>query len=305
MSKKSSFQRVFEILNKLNNGKKVNINILSDEYDVSVRTIKRDFELIKNVYGDFLIKDKDTYKAIQQTILNDVLNGTELAILASVLNIFSASGSNFKIDKELTKLYKNSTNIYKFINKPFEEIKNKDILIKLEKAITFKQEIIVKYKTLYKTEQYTLKPYKILSLKENFYLASEIDNKYEFILIRVGLIKDVEIKSKTFYIKREIENFINKIQTPWARFKRGEKDITVVLEIEKKISKYFKMKKFLSSQKILEEKEDGNIIVQYEVSDLFEIKELVLQWIDKMKIVEPKQLTEIIKKELEDKLKSL
>lgn len=305
MSQQSSFHRLLTLLKRLNNGKKLTITLIADEFDVSTRTVRRDFELIKDVFDDFLVKEGETYSAVQKNLLSDVLSGTDLATLASVLNVFSASGSNFKIDARLQKLFDNSKKIYQFRNKPFEELKNRDIVAKLEKAIEWRQEITINYRNFWKDRKYRLKPYKILLLNENFYLVSESDGKYKFVFSRIGLITDVQLHSNTFYPKRPIEVFIEKIQTPYAKYKPNTEDIEVIVTTDKSISKYFKMKKYLPSQRILEEREDHSLLIKYTVSDLSEITELMMKWLPKMTIQEPAELKDILRVELQDKLDSL
>lgn len=305
MSKDSSTKRVLEILKDLNEGKTVNITNLSYKFEVSDRTVRRDLDLISSIYPDFLIKDKENYSAVQKNVLNDILKGTDLATLVSVVNIFKSSGVKFNLDDNIKKVLKESNEVYQFTNKPFEELKNKEVVSKLEKAIAYRQWIEIEYKTLKGIQKFNLKPYKIVLLNENFYLCSEIEDASEFKFSRIGLIDEVKVLSTTFYHRPEIKNFITKAQTPWATYKHKQEEISVVLHAEKRIAKYFKMKKYLPSQEIIEEKEDGSIILEYKVFSLGEIFELIIKWLPGIKILEPSNLKEIIRKQLEKKLKVL
>ncbi len=57
MSQKSSLYRTIEILKDLNAGKKLCVTNLAIAYEVSDRTIRRDFELIRELFGDFMSKE--------------------------------------------------------------------------------------------------------------------------------------------------------------------------------------------------------------------------------------------------------
>ena len=58
MGKVSSTYRVIEILKLLNDGKILSIENLAAVYDTSTRSIRRDLELIKEIFGDLLISPK-------------------------------------------------------------------------------------------------------------------------------------------------------------------------------------------------------------------------------------------------------
>lgn len=55
MSEDSSTKRVVEILKDLNEGKVLNLANLAFYYDTSERSIRRDFELIKDIFGDIFV----------------------------------------------------------------------------------------------------------------------------------------------------------------------------------------------------------------------------------------------------------
>jgi len=305
MSQKASVNRILTTLKMFNEGKNVNITDLANEFEVSERTIRRDFDIIKNTYPDFIIKKGDYYTAFHKNILEDVLVGEDLASLRSIVNIFEKTGNKTKTNPKITKLLEKSKLIYRLENKPFETIHNKPILSSLERAIEFKQYIEVEYLNNGKLTTFITKPYKIILLNENFYMACEKTEEHELELFRVNLIQNIKALPNTFYPYPALEQFILGIQTPWATFKNKRIDIKVILEVDKGISKYFKMKKYMSSQKIINHLDNENIIIEYTVSNIREITELVMKWMPSMKILEPLSLKEKIKNDLLTKLDSL
>ena len=305
MAQLSSLERVLTILKRLNNGKTIDIKIFANEYSVSERTVRRDIELIKNTFDNFLIKDGFTYKAVDKNILNNVLTGKDLATLISVVDMFKNSGVDFKPDKELEKIFKDSKDIYKFINKPFEQLKDKSIIKNIEKAIKYKQKTIIGYNLYGKIKLMEINPYKILMLNDNFYLAGEIENEYGFALLRIGMVKTIELKKSTFRHFPRMVDFIDNIQTPFSHYTVQKNEIEVKVEVEYKISRYFKMKKYLPSQKITKENSNGSIELTFVVTDLREVTELVEKWLPNMKVISPEKLKKNLKKILLLKLKSL
>jgi len=306
MSQKNSFQRLFVILKRLNEGKTLCVNEIANEFEVSDRTVRRDFELIKETWGNFLTKTGSSYKAYNKTILSDVLKGSDLSTLVSAIKVVEAGNFKFKADKSLKVLIDKSKNIYSFKTKPFEEVKNKDIVSSLEIAISYKQKIEVFYTTATGDKVFYIDPYKIIFINENFYVAGAINKKDPFILLRISLIKKINVLQDTFYIKRDLELFINnKIQTPWSKFNPGKDDMIIVVEVDKSILKYFEMKKYLPSQKIGHLLDNGNTTIFFTVTTSKEFHELAIKWMPKMKILSPQKVKSSIKKELLSKLSGL
>ena len=304
--------RILELLKRFNSGQKVCIEALKYEYlweGMSERNIRRDFSVIRDHFSDSFvaIRGEKCYKALIKKSFENFLTPQNRSLLVQAFNIsqMSESFDSFNIDtddkKLLTKLIEENRKIYEFKNKPFER-KSGDIeLFKiLEDSIYQQKHLEINYngKTL------KVKPYKILFMQENFYLACERDDEYKFSLLRISQMKkeDITQQSKTFHKDMEISDFINDIQTPFSRYTKGYKDslITVLLEIDASKSRYFKVKDFLKSQEIVEEKEDGTLLVSYRVTQTEEVKELIKRWIPFVKVLEPKELREEIQKELQD-----
>lgn len=303
MSKDSSFGRVFEIIKRLNNNETMNLTQLSFEYEVSERTIRRDFKLIEEVFGDFLIKNKGEFKAVENKMLNNVLSGSELGLIKTVFSLLNLGGVNTTQFKDLHKLVCKNDNVYQLTTRPFEDISKKEIFQKLEKAIKFNMYIEVNYIKDDSEFLFLLKPYKILFLNENFYLACENPSgKYPFLLLRIALIEEVSVLNKTFYKDSNLEKFINNIQTPTATYKPNSKNIEVEIVVPQDISRFFKLKKFLPTQEITNINENGDLNVCFKVTNYSEIEDLIIKWSPKITVVKPDNLKKYIKNKLIEKL---
>ena len=303
MSQKSSLYRTIEILKHLNEGKKLCVSQLAMIYEVSERTIRRDFELIKELFGDFVSKEADCYQAYNKVLLEDVLSATDLMTLANIVNIFGITQKESLISDKTKALIDKSMSVYDFKSRPLEGMKNKEVIKQLEHAIKFNREIKIVYQTEEVKSYRLFHPYKILFLNENFYIVGEHVTKSKFEFLRISLIQEVFIQKKTFFIHQDINNFIEKIQTPWAVF--GRKETTVRLRVEKSIRRYFILKKYLPSQEVVAHFDNGDIEVQYTVSSLKELEELVIKWLPDIRIIYPRPLKKMVKKRLEKKLKKL
>ncbi len=303
MSQKSSLYRTIEILKHLNEGKKLCVTQLAHIYEVSDRTIRRDFELIKELFGDFISKEGECYQAYEKILLEEVLCATDLMTLANIVNIFGITSKESVISDKTQALIDKSMSVYDFKSRPFENMKKREVIRQLEHAIKFNKEVEIFYKTERFVGKRNFQPYKILFLNENFYIVGENVSKSKFEFLRISLVDEVITTKKTFFERKDITDFIKYIQTPWAVF--GREEITVRLRVDYSIRRYFILKKYLPSQEVVAHFKNGDIEVQYKVSNLKELEELVIKWLPKIRVMFPRPLKKLVRKSLERKLKGL
>ena len=200
MSHSDSIRRVVEILNRLNDGKNVTVERLSQLYEVHPRTIRRDLALIKEIFGAFLIKEGDSYRAYEKPLLDRVLSATQLMQLSNIVNLLQLTDHDQSITESTRALIKRANEVYAFKSKPFEQLQNLDILKKLEHTITYRQSIHVLYQGNIEELEYLIKPYKIVFLNENFYLIGAYShrNGESVQFLRLSMIRKVTTTGKTF-----------------------------------------------------------------------------------------------------------
>ena len=301
MSKVSSTYRVIEILKRLEDAEVVCLKHLSIQYETSERSIRRDFELIREIFGDILVSPKKgCYQIISKQLLNTVLNSTELYMLKNILKLSEKSKLSLSkdVDEQVKKaiLHETTDSPYLFKQKPYDEIyEDKEKFKFLEHAIKFRKEISFCYTNLNKISYFVLKPYKIVFVNENFYLASEHTSRHHetrVMMSRIALIDKLAYTGNFFYHHPEIMDFIHYAQSPWAIYRPNFKDYLqeIILEIPKEQAKYFKLKKFFPSQKILSEDTKGTLRISYIVTSENEITGLIKQWIPYIKVIHPPTL---------------
>ena len=304
MSKDSSTKRVIEILKDLNDAKVLNLSNLAFRYDTSERTIRRDFEIIKEIFGDIFVNlGGGNFAMVGKTLFGEILNSSEFSMLKEIVRISSKQGLEISqnLDKNIKeKIIQNeSESPYLFKHKPFEEIfQKKEIFKFLERAIKYKKEIKFKYTNIDKISYFTIEPYKIALFENNFYLLGlekKSKNKFHKIL-RISLISECEFSGNDF--KRDLNylDFVEFINSPWANYTPNFREnlIEVVVQIPKNQSKYFLLKKFYPTQEIIATNSDGSIDVSFKVINLAEIFTLIKQWIPTIKILKPRKLKKIV-----------
>ena len=314
-------QRVLELLKRFNDGNKVCIESLSNDplwFGKSEKTIRRDLDVIKKYFPNTfeLIRgskgEKGCYKAITKEAFNNFLKPELLSVMIQTFNMASRNDlfDSFDLDENdrriISKKIKEIEGIYEFKSKPFENAKSDTkIFHHLERSIKNQKCIVIEYNLDDKIEKYEIKPYKILFINENFYLACEmVDSEYEFSLFRVSKIKTIENTKKTFHKNYEIVDFIKDIQTPFPQYRRDYKRhlVDIKLEVDSKKAYFFRAKNFLKSQKIESVKENGNLIVSYRVTQEMEVEELIKRWLPYIRVIEPISLKERIENELREYL---
>ena len=315
MSKTNQTARVLELIKRFNNGEKISIDSLSTEnlwYGKCEKTIRRDLEVIKEYFPESfeLVKgaENSCYRAITKSAFDNFINAEFMSLMVQMFNLANKSDlfDNFDLSEDDKKILeskiKDSKKYYEFKNKPFENFKSDNVLLKeLESKIKHQKYINIQYEINGMINKFEVKPYKIVFINENFYLACEIEHeKLEFAMYRLSKIKSVEDTPKTFHKNQEIEDFIKDMQTPFSIYKRDYKKhlITVVLEVDKSKAFFFESKKYLKSQEILEKKENGNLLIKYKITQEMEIEELIKKWIPFVKVIEPLSLKEKIESDL-------
>lgn len=328
MASTNQTERVLELLKRFNDGQTVCISALQDDIfwwsdktqePMSEKSIRRDLDVIKKAFPDSfeLIRggkgEKGCYKAITNKSFENFMKPEILSLMVQTFNMASRSDMFERFDlneadkKIISKKVKELESIYEFKNKPFENAKADSVIFKaLESRIKARKCIILEYPHLGKMAKTEVRPYKILFINENFYLACEVEHEeYQFSLYRISKIKTIEDLPKTYNKNLEIENFIKDIQTPFPIYKQNYKEhlVTIKLALNSAKAFFFKSKNYLKSQKILETKEDGTLIVEYKVTQEYEVEELIKKWLPYVKVIEPLSLKNKIENELKEYLK--
>jgi predicted DNA-binding transcriptional regulator YafY len=326
--------RVLDLLKRFNNNEKVcidriieeakadaddlipNIWLNSKNEPVSDKTIRRVLDVLKPYFNFELIRggkgEKGCYKAVTKQAFDNFMNPETLSLMALTFSMASKSDlfDNFDLNEDDRKLVikelRNVNKVYEFKNKPFETSKaDNNILKVLEHSVKHHKCIILEYPLRSKYIKVEVKPYKILFINENFYLACEVDHEdYMFSMYRISKIKTIEETAKTYHENREISEFIQDIQTPFSTYVPDYKRflIDIQLEVDSKKAYFFKAKKHLKSQEIVEEKENGNLIVNFKVTQEMEVESLIKSWLPYVKVIKPVSLKNKIEDELNAKI---
>lgn len=304
--------KILYFLDYLKKHKKYCTKELALYLDTSIKNIQRykkeieeffNIEFKKYAKGCYLIPDI-------VKIQNLLINPKDYEDFEKVFDILALSESTFirffdLDEKILEKLLNDDIKIYKLKESPLEDLINFHLLKDLKSAIKYRRYLDISY---FSDQQYFFKkakPLKIVFAEGNWYLATitndPINNGFKF--LRINFIKKLEINKDTFQTDYDAIKFLDKFQTLFSSYKKPFYEVKI--KVKKDVARYFKVKKFLPSQNIIEETSDGDLIISYKINNENEILFLAKRWLPHITIISPKNLQEklidIVKSFLNDK----
>lgn len=304
MNLNNRVERIKAILDLLNQGYDLSTPSLVERFNISKKIIQTDFKdfilpLLPNetIYYDYSSK---TYKAKNNFLSKTLFNSKELAIIAVLKNKSTDKYSDhdlkanvdelfFKFEKELSnQLYSKSSveKIDKFHNE----------LIQLENAIENKNIV----KCFYNNKHREIYPLKILNLEGFWYLIvfEEIDNKIK--TFHLNTIKNVEVLLNEYkFDETKVDSFNNAINA----YYKLDSNIQITLYADKEVSRYFLRKPLNQTQRVLKQYDDKSIDLEIVVTNLMEIIPTIQRYIPHVKVIEPLELKEAIKKNIDEFVK--
>lgn len=296
--------RLVLILTKLYSGEQLSVKELAEEFNVSTRTIQRDFNdrLISfPIYQENrLWKMQDGFKLEKTSSIEDQV------VLDIMEKLVDSVGSKFSIKAKslLSKIKNNDVNpIYTKLD--MEDIGDKlEVIQKLEIAIKSKLKITCNYKLpKSKTISINLKPLKIVNFEGFWYLLAVDEKDIESIKkYYLKNISNLKISEKVFLIDNRIDRILNKVSSIW--FDNTKEPFEVKIQVTKEITKYIKRKPISPSQSFEAINENGSSIIIVKITHEMEIIPIIKYWLPYLKVIEPKWIDEKICDDLKGYLKN-
>lgn len=286
--------RLRVILQRLNDGEALSVKELAKEFNVSVRTIQRDFnEKLVSSYPIF--QENKKWKMQDGFKIEKIRDIDDKIVLDIIEKITDGMGSVFasKSKKLLNKIKNEEYNpIYAKLN--MEDVSNRlsDINL-LEQAIKNKQAISCQYTQNEATYQTTIKPLKIVNFEGFWYLIAlrgENIRKYYF-----KSLSNIKLTDTIFEIDTKIDELLNNSISIW--FNQEKEPFTVTLFAQKDISKYFQRRP-LTTQSITSINQDGSIEFEVKITHEMEILPIIKYWIPYLHVVKPLWLKDMLQKDL-------
>ncbi len=283
--------RLMSILNKLNGGGKVRSSELAKEFNVSIRSVQRDLDLLNLTGFPLDTPEKGLYSFMRGFSLRKLmLTDEEASLLTFFHEIADSLGKNFSesfrglVSKVLAR--EDASPFYVKLPEVQANMKSFPFVKELEQAIQETKKISIKYETDKGIETHLLCPLKLINFEGFWYLLAMPDGKRAFWKFRSEKIKGLELLDEYFEPPRSVKSVLDRSVNIWFTEHPGEK---IVLEIDKASAHYFKKKIYFPDQRILKEKKDGSIIVETH-ANFNEVIRTIIHWIPDIRVITPKEL---------------
>jgi len=269
--------RLSIILNKFNSGEKFSVDDLVDEFGVTKRTVQRD---LNDRLSYLPIKKSGKYYSLEEYYLgklnfDDIKN---FAILSGIKELYPTLQDNFITDmlsNKINQAYVVKGHNYEDLSKKSNEFKILESSILDNKQVNF----------TYNDKKRIIEPYKLVNSKGIWYLVG-IDKDVEIVkTFSFNKISNISATTINFTIDDEVVKAIKNDDNAWFT----NNQIEVILEVDTSVADYFKRRKILPNQTIIEET-PKKLIVKTKVSCDEEILKIVRYWIPHVKIIEPIEL---------------
>ncbi|HQB12368.1 MAG TPA: YafY family protein [Candidatus Omnitrophota bacterium] len=296
--------RLVSILNKLNGGGKVRSSQLAEEFNVSIRSVQRDLDLLNMTGFPLDMQEKGVYSFMSGFSLRKLmLTDEEASLLSFFHEIANSLGKNFSesfrslVSKVLAK--EDSSPFFVKLPGIPAHMKNFPFVKELEQAVQESQKILIKYESAKGLREHQLCPLKLVNFEGFWYLLAMPEGKRQFRKFRSEKIKALEVLDETFNPPRNLKTALERSVNIWFSEEPGEK---ILLEIDKDAAHYFKKKIYFPEQRIIKEKKDATLILQTQANHN-EVLRTIIQWIPDIRVIQPKELDVKIKGLLKEYLK--
>ena len=260
--------RLRVILQRLNDGESLGVKELADEFNVSTRTIQRDFN--ERLIAHYPIYQENKKWKMQDGFRVEKTKSLEDEIVLDIIEkITEGIGGKFstKAHNLLSKIKNEDFNpIYTKLN--IEDISDRfaDIQV-LETAIKEKREVHCSYDNeKHKIYTTTIQPLKIVNFEGFWYLVALRDDTLKKYYLKN--ISNPKLTETTFKADNELETLLNNSISVW--FQKDVDPFEVKLFADKSASKFFKRRP-LPTQQVESLNIDGTMEFSVKITHEMEI----------------------------------
>lgn len=290
--------RLTIILARLNEGEALSVKELADEFNVSTKTLQRDFN--ERLSAFHIYQDKKRWKMQDGFSIKKTKSLEEQLVLDIIEKMTESIGGKFATTshKLLSKIKNEDFNpIYTKLN--IEDISDMFSEIQvIEKAIKDKIELECSYKNdregVFKA---TLQPLKIVNYEGYWYLVALRDDYVEKYYIKT--LSNIKPTTKTFTTDGKIEELLENSINIW--FKSDTEPFEVKIYADKVATKYFK-RRALPTQTIESLSQDGTMGFTLKITDEMEIIPIIKYWLPHLRVIEPLWIQEMVNEDLKSYL---
>ncbi len=268
--------RLGDILTRLYRGEVLSISWLMEEYGVSEKTLRRDFN--QRLINAPIMKTEDGYQLESQ--LSSTITTTQRVLDESGLSSLLPPKHNISTSAS-TILFKNPRieNSQKFDG----------VFTQINSAIASRTIIDLTYQGRLITQVH---PYRLVNDRGIWYLSGVASGQlYSYRLAKVSQIHTTEDK---YYPDPKVLENIRRVGMEWLTAENAD----VLLQVDVEVASHFIDGVILPNQQVLKELPDGSLLVSSRVSKLGDIMPTLKQWMPRIEILSPTTLKLELMREL-------
>lgn len=298
--------RLIRILNKLESSHSVSVKSLSEDFDVTVRTVQRDIcRLMSAGFPIVQGEAKGEYSFYEGFSLKKLsLSDEEATLLTLLSDTASALGSNF--EKSFKRLFTKITTPLESQYTPYHLIAGEAAHCKEDYAFSVDLETAIDERLKVELDfskyaskgivKYTGCPLKIVLWDGFWYLMLIMDGKEDNIWkLRFDNIKAVRLLETKFKRPANVEKMLADCTNVWFS---AERNITAKLRVNSSVAQVFHRKHIFPLQKIIHTEPDGSLILETKLCRHMEAIPDILYWIPQIEVLEPEPLKAELKQML-------
>jgi predicted DNA-binding transcriptional regulator YafY len=269
--------RLTAILQKLNQGERLNIDQLAEEFNVHRRTIQRD---LLERFAFLPLEKVDSLFALDPAYLGRLTfrDIERFAGLAGLGGMFPALDTQFfreLFDSRLQETLSIHGPSYEDLQRRLSDFRQ------LQRAISECRQVRFSYAKEDSKKTVEVAPYRLINHNGIWYLAAVDTGKpkaYAF-----GKVSALNVLDAIFVPDTGIRDMLNEEDSIWLNERKTE----VVLTVAPVAATYFRRRKLIAQQVIEKELEDGGLIVSGKFAHPNQILPIVRYWLPHVRIVSP------------------
>ncbi len=290
--------RVGQMLKLFLEKERVTTATLSREFHTTPRTIQRDLSFLKQCGFPVSEAGPGVYRLDKDIFKNfELFDENELALIVALKCAVSQLGQPFQkaADEVFNRLYQATASQPIYIHVDESVPLDARLMSRLLKAIRNKRRVSFHYASV-NSHPATVSPYKIVHYDGFWYLVAKEDGTG--IIKRYAMDKLKELKMlPTNYAAapKDLDELLRQSANIWFC---EERNLEVVIEVNKKAADYFKRRKIFPTQELRKEKPDGSLIVIFKVGNYEEIRDILKAWLPNARILNPENMKKSFAAEL-------
>jgi len=306
-----SMPRMNFIDQKIRNRKYPNCSSLAKEHQVSVKTIQRDIDCMRNMGAAIEFdRQRNGYYYTDTTYYLPALPITEREALLFVINDrilsqYQQAPYYAELKKAIEKILQflpdeldleHKGDFISFQSQPQTAVQQQKFDL-LQQAICEERQINMKYYAQHRNEvtQRTVDPYLIHCHQGNWYLIAHCHTRNEIRIFALSRMLAIELTDDYFDkpLNFSIEDFLKDS----FNIIRGGETYHVVLKFSPYQARWIRERQWHRSQK-LTELDDGGLMLEMDVQGLDEVKRWVMQYGGEAEVAEPEVLRKDVLREI-------